>query len=368
MNIDLNTLVAILMIFILILFSILLLHIGRRTKSNVYLAVYFSSQIVGIIHFSFFSLGHNSNSPLLLSVGQSVVFMWGPLFYFFITSLMLPNFKFSLKTLLHFVPALIVFVYVLIVCNLHIRQFMIFESSIVFKNPTFVLSFLFYTSIIAYNIASFITFSLYQKHKANSSANKSVNENWLRIALFGFAISCSIVQIGNNFGEYFGLTSTLKYMIGNLAFLVFFCVLFYVAITNRVIFDKIESIEKYKNSHLTDEDAQRLLNHIEDYMQINKPFIDPKLNLQKLAASLKISERYLSQIINELKKQNFSDFVNVYRVQHAMDLLKDPANKEMTILYVLFEAGFNSKTTFNTTFKKINGSTPIEYKRKMLGI
>jgi AraC-like DNA-binding protein len=67
--------------------------------------------------------------------------------------------------------------------------------------------------------------------------------------------------------------------------------------------------------------------------------------------------------VNEYKQQNFSDYINSYRVKHAMNLLADPALKEKTILWILFEAGFNSKSSFNTIFKKVAGCTPAEYRK-----
>jgi len=351
MNIDLNMLIAILMIFILTFFSILLCHAGRHTKSNVYLVLYFLSQIVGIAYFSF---EKGSDTSLLSALVRSIVIMWGPLFYLFITSSIFPYFKFSLKTLLHFVPAFVVFISLLLTPKLWFLQ------------TSWIFVFVFNMLIIIYNVAAFYNYSVYRKQQNNFSGHKIVSEKWVKIALFGFAISCCIVQVCNHFGEFLGFTFTLRNIIGNLAFLIFFCVLLYVAITNRILIDQSEITDKYKSSPISNTDAQKLLEILEQHMIVNKPFIDQDLNLKGLAISLHISERHLSQIINQYKNQNFSEYINYHRVQYAMELLKHPVNKERTMFSILLDSGFNSKTTFNTSFKKITNFTPIEFKKRML--
>jgi AraC-like DNA-binding protein len=361
MNIDLNSLIAILMIFILTLFSILLFHVGRHTKSNIYLLIYFTSQILGIAYLAFFPYEKGYNISLLSAALKSVVIMWGPLFYLFISSLFFPDCRFSSKTLLHFVPAALIFIYILLS-----RQIMFLQSLMILKTPIF--AFIFNVLIVIYNIAALYNYLVYRKQQKNLSVNKIVSERWIKIALLGFTASCFIVQISNHVGYYLEFSPTLSKIIGNLAFLLFFCVLFYVAITNRILLKQSEITEKYKNTALSNTEANMLLEKLEQHMIIHKPFLDQELSLKTLAISLNISERHLSQIINKYKNQNFSEYINFCRVQYAMDLLKHPVNKEKTMFSILLDSGFNSKTAFNTTFKKIANCTPIEFKKKMLNV
>jgi AraC-like DNA-binding protein len=361
MNIDLNSLIAILMIFILTLFSILLFHIGRHTKSNIYLLIYFISQIIGIVYLTFFPFEKDNKISLLSAASISVVIMWGPLFYLFISSLLFPHFRFSLKTLLHFIPAVLVFIYILIT-----KRIMFLKSILIFKTSIFV--FAFNLLIVVYNIAAFYNYSVYRKQRKNLLVYKMVPEKWIKIALFGFAISCFINETCNQFGNYLGLSIVALKITINITFLLFFCVLFYVSITNKILIKQSEIIEKYKNTALNDRDAHMLLEKLENHMIINKPFLDQELSLKTLAFSLNISERHLSQIINKYKNQNFSEYINFCRIQYAMDLLKHPVNREKTMFSILLDSGFNSKTAFNTTFKKIANCTPIEFKKKMLNV
>lgn len=99
-------------------------------------------------------------------------------------------------------------------------------------------------------------------------------------------------------------------------------------------------------------------------MEKDKFYTEPELTLQMLSDRLKVPTYQVSLAINEALKKNFYDLVNGHRVEEAKRLLTDPKNQNYTILSVGFEAGFNSKTTFNTVFKKFTGVTPTAYRDK----
>ena len=101
-------------------------------------------------------------------------------------------------------------------------------------------------------------------------------------------------------------------------------------------------------------------------MAVKKPFLDSELTLEQLASQLNIKPRVLSQVINESLKIIFFDFINQFRIKAARRLLTNPKDKKITILEVLYEVGFNSKSSFNTVFKKYTGLTPVEFKKKHL--
>ena len=99
-------------------------------------------------------------------------------------------------------------------------------------------------------------------------------------------------------------------------------------------------------------------------MQNKKLYQESELSLQTLAQKLGFPSYQVSQAINEGMKQNFYDLINTYRVEEAKRLLLDPNNKNYTILSIAFDAGFNSKTTFNTVFKKFTGLTPTDFRSR----
>jgi len=115
---------------------------------------------------------------------------------------------------------------------------------------------------------------------------------------------------------------------------------------------------------LTELKATEIISRIISLMEKNKLYQEPELTLQALSDKLEIPSYQVSQIINDGLNKNFYDLINGYRVEEAKRLLLDSKNRNYTILSLGFEAGFNSKTTFNTVFKKFTGVTPTEYREK----
>ncbi|MEO1654681.1 MAG: helix-turn-helix domain-containing protein, partial [Bacteroidota bacterium] len=101
-------------------------------------------------------------------------------------------------------------------------------------------------------------------------------------------------------------------------------------------------------------------------MQDQKPYQDPQLDLKGLAGKMELAPKQLSRIINQGLDQNFNEFVNQYRVQEAKILLGDPQKQHLNILALGYEAGFNSKASFNRVFRQFTGASPQEYRQKAL--
>jgi len=134
---------------------------------------------------------------------------------------------------------------------------------------------------------------------------------------------------------------------------------------------QVEEIEITKASHekpgppkskLNENKIDGIAKRIIDLIEQEKLYQETELTLQDLAARLQIPTYQVSQAINEGMNKNFYDLVNGYRVEEAKRLLQDPKNMNYTILSVGFDAGFNSKTTFNTVFKKFTGLTPTNFR------
>ncbi|SDX40744.1 helix-turn-helix domain-containing protein [Hymenobacter psychrophilus] len=108
----------------------------------------------------------------------------------------------------------------------------------------------------------------------------------------------------------------------------------------------------------TETQVQQLRN----YMAQAEPYLNPDLTVQELATQLNWPVRELSVLINHHLGQHFFDFVNEYRITKSMHLLKDASQPQLTVLEILYAVGFNSKSSFNTSFKKHTGQTPTQYR------
>ncbi|TNE60465.1 MAG: AraC family transcriptional regulator [Bacteroidetes bacterium] len=106
-----------------------------------------------------------------------------------------------------------------------------------------------------------------------------------------------------------------------------------------------------------------ILDKIKTHMEDEEPYLDASLSIFQLSRQVDIPVRELSLLINHQLDKHFFDFVNEYRIKKAMELLRDPRHNKTTVLGILYEVGFNSKSSFNTVFKKFTGQTPSEYRK-----
>jgi len=128
---------------------------------------------------------------------------------------------------------------------------------------------------------------------------------------------------------------------------------------------KQENTVKYQNSGLTDRQAAIYQQQLLHYMETHQPYLASKLTLVQLATQLDMSTHHLSQIMNEQLGKNFFEFINHYRVETIKEKLQNPKFTHYTLLGIALESGFNSKTSFNTVFKKITGMTPSQYQKSL---
>jgi len=115
---------------------------------------------------------------------------------------------------------------------------------------------------------------------------------------------------------------------------------------------------------LTVDLAEQLAGLLDELMYKDKPYLDNELSLDELAALLQISKYQLSELLNVHLQKNFYDYINQYRINYAIDLLKK--STKQAILAIAFDAGFNNKNSFYRLFKLSTGLTPSEYRKQHL--
>ncbi|WP_439483437.1 tetratricopeptide repeat protein [Cyclobacterium plantarum] len=115
------------------------------------------------------------------------------------------------------------------------------------------------------------------------------------------------------------------------------------------------------SAELSEREAEAYLRKLADFMETESPFLDPTLSLRSLANLLEMHPNQLSWLLNEKQGKNFNAYINGFRVAHFIKLLADPRNASISLIGLAYESGFNSKTVFNTVFKKETGMTPKEF-------
>lgn len=101
---------------------------------------------------------------------------------------------------------------------------------------------------------------------------------------------------------------------------------------------------------------------IQQLMLDEKAYKNPDITLSSLSKQLNVKSYLVTKCLNLIFEKKFSDYVNTYRIEELKTLLKDPKNEKFTLLSLAFEAGFNSKASFNRAVKKITGKSPSDLK------
>ncbi|WP_396635556.1 helix-turn-helix domain-containing protein [Maribacter sp. R77961] len=155
-------------------------------------------------------------------------------------------------------------------------------------------------------------------------------------------------------------SSVLIYWVGYQAFFR------YTILKDRVLLRKEIRSKKPKEGRLRDRNSrgQVAFSEVDDYVLSNQKYLDPYLSLEILAEELGKSTSNLSKLMNTYAGQNFSDYINNYRVIEAKKLLANENFETYTIVAIGLECGFNSKSTFYTSFKKFTGLTPTIYRKE----
>nr|WP_299337809.1 helix-turn-helix domain-containing protein [Allomuricauda sp.] len=225
---------------------------------------------------------------------------------------------------------------------------------------------LFYISI------SFVKIRRHQKNTQDFSSNaEEIDLKWLEyiiIAILIITIAASVLSLlfyDSPLSPYLGLA-----MLATVYFIA------YHLIKQKEIFplnekhredllsineEELEVIHKRKI--ISEEKLVELKSKLNKHMNEEQPHLDNEINLASLSEQLGLTPHQLSYVINNGFDENFFQFINRYRVEKAKDLLSSSISDKYSILGIAFESGFSSKTSFNTTFKKITGQTPSEFKK-----
>lgn len=308
-----------------------------------------------------------------------ITFTYGPLLYLYIMFMTQPDKKFNWLSLLHFIPFVIFFtVSVIFRSEPLVRDLRTFFKPDRFISLRIIYSISFFLSITIYSTLAFIEINRHQKNLKNlvSFTSQRITLNWLKILSISFYVAYFILFILG------GLNMMGNFIPFDPYFVIFgFIALFSVAysfygIKQPVIFGEVvrqdnnekKETEKYSKSGLKDVQAEKYLKKLLDYMETGKPFLNGDLTIHDLSAKTGISRHHITQVINEKYKRNFFTFINEYRVKEVTERFSNPKFNNYTILAIAFDAGFNSKTTFNSFFKNQTGLTPSQYREKMTGI
>lgn len=360
-------------------FLTLLLSAKKNREGYDYILMAWLLLNAGHLAFYLYDFNYPTKHLELELLGALLAFVTAPLLYFYVCALVVPRKFVWWPYLYHFIPFAFMYGSML----WHMKTFgLTVTDGFIQMTPGAPFQMRFYGLILAFFSFLYPLLSLYllfrhrNRIRNEFSFVEKINMNWLRhwiiLTMVGFWFSFAIIWAGSfqwiDFITSFqGVASAI---VLNIAVIGFYGVKQTTIFTNLHAIPVQESVSKapsqrYATSKLDDAEASDLMARLLTHMEVQKPYLNAQLSLELLAGETGITKHDLSQLINDQLGTNFFGFVNDYRVRAFKERLTDKKYEHYTLLGIAMETGFNSKSSFNSIFKRAEGMTPSEYKKSI---
>ncbi len=306
--------------------------------------------------------------PYLLVLAQLIK---GPLLLLYVIALTEDAFKLVRRHLLHLIPTALALAWLALFgidsTDLRFRTLGMSENQRQIANGVwhFIKVMPFFYALAAVNRVRLYRISLHNQYSTFSSTEP----DWLNTLSLGFLFTWSfsiLVHVIANtvaiaepqIADVFGIAE-------NYVIFILINALFInsVAHTHKLLTTKPESPKEKAEEKITDAAIQK----VQEGMEIQKLFLKQNLNIEEFSKRIQLSVKEVSAVINKHYGTNFFEFMNSYRIEEAKRLLSDSHNADMTVMDVLLQAGFNSKSAFHRFFNRLVGMSPTEYRKQRLG-
>ena len=369
------------------LLSVLLFTKKINHTANVVLAVAMLALSFDVFNSAYIMFGYYKEFPHFMGITYSFPFLYGPIFYIYARLISSGDNSFHAKYYLHFIPFALVVIYGIVFVYLKSSEFKLSLINIGAERSLPGIEIISYLKPVHGMIYVFLTIHVvrvYNDKIRNSYSNiERINLNWLRHLTVGLIVVWGVVVISYIVNAFAEKNIKMDYLIYSAASILIYSI-GYLSLRQPQIFERviqkseaepipesgIKSGERtsYQKSGLTDLEAQNHLKNLLQLMEKDKPYLNSELTLRELSEKLSMSTHNLSEILNTKLNQNFYDFINRYRVEEVKQRLADKESDKFSLIAIAFDSGFNSKSAFNTIFKKHTGTTPSQYRKQLSAI
>ena len=308
--------------------------------------------------------------PQLFAIPFGMMLLFGPLFYFYSKAVTDASFRWQKKYWLHFIPY-----FIQLAINLPFlmapQDFWAFYINAFFSGEvpvrltekiTFAIQ---DTQLLIYLILTFRWLRSVSAKSGNAQYIISVSSRIKWVKELAYCFSLFLITV---FALYIFVLVNGKYNpITNYVYtIITSCIIYFMAYKmvlkpELIVLDFIKKYKAYKafDNPGGDDYVQKIKLLLEE----KKIFTNPELKLANIADELGLPQHQLSKLINEKFDKSFNDLINEYRVREFITRINDPKFQSYSIFGVALDVGFNTKSAFNSTFKKITGKTPSEFKK-----
>ncbi|MBX2857844.1 MAG: helix-turn-helix domain-containing protein [Cellvibrionaceae bacterium] len=369
---NIDDLALILVVSSCLLFIIVLLYKGEHQAHRRWLVLFLSciglAALSTLLYWSpLIRRELASYQPHLFLALQTTVLSAPPALYLYTRSLIYGQPTNTPALLKYFAPALIY------ICGLPLFYLSMspqkiatgeLDYAVLYNNSLFfVFTWLQHGIKIGYSLA---TLRLLQRHRhalmQTMSSLITVDTQWLKLLIQGFLCLWSLQALAQLCHQvnWLGLAQGLA-LFGNY-FLFGLVNLLLILSFSHAVARSPQAAAEANSLQIPDYSAEQVT-RLQLTMQQRQPYLKPDLSLEELSKICSIPQRSLSAVINRHHGKNFFEYINQHRLQRAASLLADKHNT-MSILDIMADAGFNSKSAFNRFFKKAEGMTPSQYRKR----
>jgi AraC-like DNA-binding protein len=380
------------------LISILvLINLRNSNKANIYLLFFLLiNNIYALSHYAAVYSQNKYLTATMLVHFTPFYLLLGPLFYFYIRSLLMDDFKLSKKDYLHFIPAFIILINILPYIFKGVDYKLAYATGVIAKTsnllnfdylliPPFA-NFLFRPIHALFYVAISIVLILKNRlNLRNNNLQQSLIYKWLLLLIsistilyVSFMLFSVFSYIKLDYKLAVNQASYILYItIGGLIVLNFSLLFFpnilyglpqldYRLSTKKVSYKKLDETEETeekrisKSFEISDDKLLLLKSKIDSYLLIF-PYLKPNFNLSMMSSETDIPVHHLSYFFNEYMKINFNTWKNDLKIEYVLELMKDGTYENLTLDALSKKAGFGSRSSFINSFKSKTGLTPSEY-------
>lgn len=253
------------------------------------------------------------------------------------------------------------------------------QTAFTVKVTSLLWHYLKFITVIYAASAVWIVWRYKQQLKAFYSSLSMEGPQWLMLLTLGFALNWFWSLVVHILGESVGISraDSLGILDNYITFILVNALFVYSLLYAHQLLEtkpvetksidlgnpEAESQPKEKTAAAA-EHSPELINRVREGMDVQQLYLRPTLNIEEFAKQVGIHYREVSAIINRHFETNFFEFVNSYRVNKAKAMLVDPAFEDKTILEILLECGFNSKSSFHRFFKRYTGMSAADYRKQ----
>lgn len=365
------------------LLSALLLHKYRQLYANRFLAAFMFAGTLVMVTLILDEYDFYLKYPHLKFITEGTPFLIGPLLFLYAQYLVTAELSFPKKRFFHFAAFVIYQLWRIPTIFSPASELILFLKSqeVQLSFEYILFNWLVGLHSLLYMLATLRLLYTYKKSLKNMfSSIIQIRLTWLKNIVLLFLVTILFFLFENllyfkgiNLSDFFNYSSALA--------AISFYLLGYIGLARSEVFrEKVtaESIrhlseivipsenvkmgQKYGKSGLDIEKAQYYKSKLIELMENEKIYKNSNLTLNSLAKEMDISNHNLSEVMNTQLNKSFFDFVNYYRVEQVKKDLKNEALNNLTLVAIAFEAGFNSKSSFNMIFKKFTGQTPTQFR------